>query len=180
MDACKPGKELGGVYRAAEEYIKQKKPELLQGLDKNVGTGMGLEFRESGTTLNTKNTKEITAGMVFNLVIGVKDLERLNETDEKKKKYAIILADTIVVTPDGEPEMLTAESGSRWTDVSYEFGGDDEPEEKKPKKEKSSDFQFETRNRSTKVDFQHDDEARKQHQQELEQKLKEDAERRFA
>lgn len=32
MDACKPGKELGGVYRAAEEYIKQKKPELLQGL----------------------------------------------------------------------------------------------------------------------------------------------------
>ena len=37
----------------------------------------------------------VVQGMVFNLVIGVKDLERLNETDEKKKKYAIILADTV-------------------------------------------------------------------------------------
>ena len=33
--------------------------------------------------------------MVFNIYLGVNNLERANETDEKRKTYAIMIADTV-------------------------------------------------------------------------------------
>lgn len=44
---------------------------LVQHLTKNVGFGVGLEFRESSSLLNSSNTGTIKAGMTFNLAVGV-------------------------------------------------------------------------------------------------------------
>eukprot|EP00658_Telonema_sp_P-2_P038688 TRINITY_DN27707_c0_g1_i1.p1 TRINITY_DN27707_c0_g1~~TRINITY_DN27707_c0_g1_i1.p1 ORF type:complete len:906 (+),score=344.45 TRINITY_DN27707_c0_g1_i1:113-2719(+) len=182
IDTCLPGKEFSEVYKACEAHIEKHNAELLPGLVKNVGFGMGLEFRETGSLLSAKNSRKIQAGMVFNLVVGIANLERAGETEDKKKTYAIQIADTVVVNEEGEPDVLTIESKSGWTDVSYEFGGeDDEDEEPVTKKTKvEKEFNFETRPRTTKADFQVDDEARKQHQADLERKLQEEAAARFA
>jgi nucleosome binding factor SPN SPT16 subunit len=182
FEACTPGREFADVYKAAEAHIaKSENPDLKQNLEKNVGWGVGLEHRESGTLLNLKNTRKIAAGMVFNICLGLNNLERANETDEKRKTYAITIADTVAVNATGEPELFTVDAKSGWADVSYEFGDNDEPAEpeKKPvKAEKESVIT--TRVRQTKEDFQLDDDARKRHQADLERKLQEDASKRYA
>lgn len=43
---------------------------LLDKLPKNVGFGMGLEFRESTCLLNAKNSLPVKEGMVFNVSVG--------------------------------------------------------------------------------------------------------------
>ncbi len=48
---------------------------------------MGIEFRESAFSINSKNTKEFKPGMVFNLLIGFQNLENPKATDEKGKMY---------------------------------------------------------------------------------------------
>lgn len=62
---------------------------LVERLSKNIGFGMGLEFRESATVLNAKNTTAIKAGMVFNVCLGVAGLENPDATDPKLKTYAL-------------------------------------------------------------------------------------------
>ena len=47
---------------------------------KNVGFGMGLEFRESTCILNAKNASLVRAGMVFNVTVGTFDLQKAIES----------------------------------------------------------------------------------------------------
>lgn len=51
---------------------------------------MGIEFRESSYSINSKNTKEFKPGMVFNLIVGFQNLENPKATDEEGKMYFII------------------------------------------------------------------------------------------
>ncbi|XBI51157.1 hypothetical protein VPH35_033712 [Triticum aestivum] len=46
-------------------------PELLPNLTKSAGTGIGLEFRESGLNLTAKNDRLIKEGMTFNVNLGL-------------------------------------------------------------------------------------------------------------
>ena len=46
---------------------------LVEHLPKNIGFGMGLEFRESINLLKAGNERNITAGMVFNVAVGAWD-----------------------------------------------------------------------------------------------------------
>lgn len=43
---------------------------LVEKLPKNVGFGIGLEFRESSCLLNAKNANLVKAGMAFNVTVG--------------------------------------------------------------------------------------------------------------
>ena len=43
---------------------------MLEKLPKNVGFGLGLEFRESSCLLNAKNSTLVKEGMVFNVSVG--------------------------------------------------------------------------------------------------------------
>ena len=45
--------------------------QLAKGLGKNIGWGMGLEFRESAYQLSASNETQVRAGMVFNVSLGV-------------------------------------------------------------------------------------------------------------
>ena len=51
--------------------MQEKGQELLaEKLAKNVGFGIGLEFRESSCLLNAKNATLVKAGMAFNVTVG--------------------------------------------------------------------------------------------------------------
>ena len=57
----------------------------MEKLSKNLGFGMGLEFRESSNMITSKNEGVVRAGMVFNVCIGVQGLENVETKDPKKK-----------------------------------------------------------------------------------------------
>lgn len=44
---------------------------LVEHLPKNIGFGMGLEFRESVNVLKAGNERKVAAGMVFNVAVGM-------------------------------------------------------------------------------------------------------------
>jgi nucleosome binding factor SPN SPT16 subunit len=96
-----------------------------------------LEFREPDLLLTRTNNTTLAAGMVFNLCIGFGDLIKggkigdkpgqVTESKESKKikgfgkQYAVLMADTVVITPGGAmPEVLTNLNRS-YDKVSYEL-----------------------------------------------------------
>ncbi|KAG8217204.1 FACT complex subunit SPT16 [Butyriboletus roseoflavus] len=91
----KDGKTLRDVYHFTVEYIREKKPDLEKNFVKNLGSGIGIEFRDSAYLLSPKNGRQLRSSMVFNLVLGFSDL-----MDESGKKYALHLVDTVRVGPD--------------------------------------------------------------------------------
>ncbi|KAL7235426.1 hypothetical protein ACSBR1_018840 [Camellia fascicularis] len=57
ISALKPGNKAGAAYEAALSVVEKDAPELVANLTKSTGTGIGLEFRESGLSLNGKNDR---------------------------------------------------------------------------------------------------------------------------
>ena len=77
--------------------LKSKAPHLEPHLTKSCGFATGLEFRESAFQLNAKSEQVFRAGMVFNLALGLENLEDKDATDSRGKKYALFLAETVLV-----------------------------------------------------------------------------------
>ncbi|KAF0909578.1 hypothetical protein E2562_037394 [Oryza meyeriana var. granulata] len=121
IEALKPGNRMSAVYQAAVEVIEKNAPELLPNLTKSVGTGIGLEFRESGLNLNPKNDRIIKEGMIFNVSLGLHNLQAETKS-EKTKQYSLLLADTCIVPS----EILTASCSKLVKDVAYSFNDEDE------------------------------------------------------
>lgn len=91
------GAKLSDVYNAAEAYVKKEKPNLLDKMTKTLGFVTGIEFRESSLVIGPKNNTVVKKGMVFNVNLGFSDLENAESTDDRYKKYALFLSDTVVV-----------------------------------------------------------------------------------
>ncbi|AMD22447.1 HGR108Wp [Eremothecium sinecaudum] len=110
------------VYEAAVQYINNKKPELLSSFTKNVGSLIGLEFRDSQFILNSKNDyRKAEAGDCFNISLGLNSLK-----DSKTgATYALQIADTVQLTSSGEPKLLTSYTKSR-SQVSFYFNNEEE------------------------------------------------------
>lgn len=130
LESIKEGTKIKDVYIAAQEFIKEKKPELLPYFLKNVGWGTGIEFRDNTLLLNEKNPHVLKEGMTLNVVIGFQNIPNDDATDAKSKVYSILLIDTIKVT-NGHPIVFTESPKSRG-DVSYYFK--EEEEDSKPVK----------------------------------------------
>jgi len=62
--------------------------------------------------ISEKNECEIQVGMSFNVIVAATDLMC------KEKKYAIMIADTIIIRED-EPEILTGQASSKYDEISY-------------------------------------------------------------
>ena len=75
------------------------RPHLEKKLTKNVGTSIGLEFREGSLSLNGKNETRVRAGMTFNVAVGLEGLEDKEATDKRGQTYAIFLVCQRVSTP---------------------------------------------------------------------------------
>lgn len=135
-----PGKTIAKVVEKVRKFIQSRNASLLEKLTKNLGFGIGLEFRESCNLLTAKNTTVIEEGMAFNVAFGFQGIP-IPESQRKKKKldsYAVFLADTVVVLKD-ETKYYTKVSKA-WSKVRYDIddGGDDADDEPEAKKKKSS------------------------------------------
>eukprot|EP01118_Nematostelium_gracile_P011535 TRINITY_DN4109_c0_g1_i4.p1 TRINITY_DN4109_c0_g1~~TRINITY_DN4109_c0_g1_i4.p1 ORF type:complete len:781 (+),score=207.84 TRINITY_DN4109_c0_g1_i4:750-3092(+) len=187
------GTKLNSIYGRAISLIESRKPELVEKFTKNAGFGMGIKFQESEYIINSRNDKTIQLGMVFNLSIGFQGLET-QFSDPKRKTYAVLISDTVAITPEG-PECLTEKISKKWTDNSFETGDAEEEPKKKvpPKKEISraskdtkeediaeSRFRESTVQRAeAKSKMQELEDKRKEHQKKLEEKKRKEAEDRF-
>ncbi|CAL5028226.1 unnamed protein product [Urochloa decumbens] len=178
IEALKPGNQMSAVYQAAVKVIERDAPELLPYLTKSAGTGIGLEFRESGLNMNAKNDRRIKQGMVFNISLGLHNVQA-ETTSEKTKQFSLLLADTVVVTEKGN-EILTAPCSKAVKDVAYSFNEDEEDVPVVKVESKTVDVI------PTKATLRSDnqemskEELRRQHQAELARQKNEETARRLA
>ncbi|KAF9962002.1 FACT complex subunit spt16 [Mortierella alpina] len=181
LDAMKEGVQIKDVYSRAIDFIRNKRPELEKKFVKNLGFGTGLEFRESSYLLNSKNPKELQRDMIFSVSVGFQDIDNPKATDDKSKKYSLLLIDTVRITQEA-PQILTS-CETTLSEVSYFFKDPAEEEEEPVKKESpthsraSKSAVLNTKFRSEQ-DEASKDSARKEHQKLLaEQKHAEGIER---
>ncbi|XAR52735.1 hypothetical protein NMG60_11020956 [Bertholletia excelsa] len=182
ISALKPGNKAGAAYQAALSAVEKDAPELVGNLTKSAGTGIGLEFRESGLSLNGKNDRLLKPGMVFNVSLGFQNLQ--SETkNPKTQKFAVLLADTVVVG-ESNPEVVTSISSKAVKDVAYSFNEDDEEEEEERMKVKAeANGSKALPSKATLRSVNHEmskEELRRQHQAELARQKNEETARRLA
>ncbi|VAH41306.1 unnamed protein product [Triticum turgidum subsp. durum] len=180
LAACKPGNQMSAVFKAAVAVFEKNAPELLPHLTKSAGTGIGLEFRESGLNLNGKNDRLIKEGMIFNVNLGLSNMQA-ETNNEKTKQFSLLLADTALVN-DKAAEILT-NCSKAVKDVAYSFN-EDEEEVPKPKRAKVEPNGAEAL--PSKATLRSDnqemskEELRRQHQAELARQKNEETARRLA
>lgn len=185
IEALKPGKKLNEVYTIGLEKLKEKKPSLMNNLVKNnFGFLTGLEFRESSFLISPKCEEEVKANMVFVVYVGLQGMENADAKDEQSKVTALLLSDTVLVSEEGNNEILTERAKSRLKSNVIRFKEDVEAE---PFNNKENDvvdalgrgkrsvvLQEQTRNKTTNED------KRKEHQRDLGRLLNESARERLA
>mmetsp|Transcript_3937 Transcript_3937/g.10265 ORF Transcript_3937/g.10265 Transcript_3937/m.10265 type:complete len:1060 (+) Transcript_3937:110-3289(+) len=128
ISALRPGVALSAAYHAALNRLKSKRPDLEKKLTKNVGTAIGIEFREGSLQLNAKNEARVREGMAFNVAVGLEGLEDKDATDKRASTYALFLADTVIVKADGAPDVFTDKALKGWSDISYQLNAEDDDE----------------------------------------------------
>lgn len=180
ISALKPGNKVSAAYQAALSVVEKDAPELIPNLTKSAGTGIGLEFRESGLNLNAKNDRVVKAGMIFNVSLGFQSLQ--NQTNNpKKQNFSLLLADTVIIDND-RTEVATSKSSKAVKDVAYSFN-EDEEEEEKPKGKSEVNGTEALTSKTTLRSDNHDvskEELRRQHQAELARQKNEETARRLA
>ncbi|NIG60697.1 suppressor of Ty 16-like protein [Pontoporia blainvillei] len=102
------GVKICDVYNAVMDVVKKQKPELLNRITKNLGFGMGIEFREGSLVINSKNQYKLKKGMVFSINLGFSDLTNKEGKKPEEKTYALFIGDTVLVDEDGPATILTS------------------------------------------------------------------------
>ncbi|KAJ3126078.1 FACT complex subunit spt16 [Nowakowskiella sp. JEL0407] len=119
----KEGVTCAEVYAKAKQFLESKDPSLKDHFMKDCGFGIGIEFRESAYMLSPACNKEIKAGMVFNLILGLQNLENPGATDPRKKTYALLISDVVMVQKAGTTPgaILLTDVKKRKLDVCFEL-----------------------------------------------------------
>ncbi|KAL5582711.1 hypothetical protein UlMin_015153 [Ulmus minor] len=181
IGTLKSGNKVSAAFQAALSVVEKDAPELVPHLTKTAGTGIGLEFRESGLNLNAKNDRILRPGMVFNVSLGFQNLQAETK-NPKTQKFSVLLADTVIVR-ENIPEVLTHSSSKAVKDVAYSFNEDDDEEEDRVKVKSETRSGGATSSKATlRSDNQEmsKEELRRQHQAELARQKNEETARRLA
>ncbi|KAJ3218860.1 FACT complex subunit spt16 [Dinochytrium kinnereticum] len=127
MSSIKDGILCSELYQIALDYVSKSRPELKDNFVKNIGFGIGIEFKESAYSLSSKSSRSLKPGMVLNLVVGFSNLENPDAKDARSKIYSLLLSDIIQVKENGA-ELLTS-FDKDFKDISWEMNDDNESEE---------------------------------------------------
>jgi len=122
LDCLKPGVSFKDIYDEARKHVRQKKPELVDKFVKNVGFSTGLEFKDQQLVVSERSERKVAPGMVLVVSVGFVEMD-------SDKPWAVWIADTVVVLPDGSDtrcRQLT-NAGKQYNEVVYEL--DEKPEE---------------------------------------------------
>ncbi|AWU73703.1 hypothetical protein CAS74_001510 [Pichia kudriavzevii] len=115
----KDGSRFNEIYNEAIKYIDHHNSSLKSNFVKNIGTLIGIDFRDSAAVINSKNERVLKENSVVNLVLGFSNLN-----DEEKGSYGLLLSDTIRIT-GSEPILLT-ESPKIKKEIAFYFDDDEE------------------------------------------------------
>ncbi|XP_076957772.1 FACT complex subunit SPT16-like [Bidens hawaiensis] len=181
VGSLKPGNKASDVYKAAFAVVEKEAPELTSNLTKSAGTGIGLEFRESGLNLNEKNERVLKAGMVFNVSLGFQNMQT-KSSKAKSQNYALLIADTVIVTATGH-EVVTALSSKAFKDVAYSFNDGEEEDDEMAQVKVDSNRNEALHSKATLRSDNHEmskEELRRQHQAELARQKNEETAQRLA
>lgn len=179
FESITEGAIVKDIYQKAVDFIQEKNPGLLTYFLKNVGWGIGIDFRDNTLMLNAKNTTKLPAGAVLCVSIGFNNIPNPEAKDKKNKIYSLFLSDTVLVTSEA-PTLWTNSPNNR-SSVAFYF---EEEEEKKPvKKEKKpvqsvilkSKLRGEARNQD-----EDSEQKRKLHQKDLHAKLQKLGQEKYA
>lgn len=179
------GIKLCEVYETGIEYVKKEKANLLENLTKNFGFAMGIEFKESSLMISQKTTAIAKKGMVFNVNIGLANLQNKDATDKEGKLYALYIGDTVMVN-EGQPASVLTASKKKIKNVGIFLKDESEEEENDEEKENAPKPEILGRGKRTaviesKLRSEHpSEEKRKEHQKELALLLNEKAKERLA
>lgn len=183
LNALRPGSPVSEAYKAALEVMEREGREFVPHLTKTSGTGIGIEFRESGLSLNSKNDRIVKVGMVFNVSLGLQNLESESSQDPKTKNFSLLLADTVVIKEKGS-ECATSNCSKSYDDIAYSFKDEEEEEQdkSKPKVASSNGVDAQYLKATLRSDNQEmtKEEVRRQHQAELARQKNEETARRLA
>lgn len=186
IESIKDGAVCSDVYKAAVEFVKEKNPDMEQRFMKNVGWGIGIEFKDSSAILNAKNTHALRDGMTLNVVVGFSDIPNpdAKASGSKDKTYSLILADTVKVGYDESVVFTDSDKGKG--NISYYFKQDGD--EKKPAKvkaektggAKSAILRSKLRGETREKPDDTNEKRRQMHQKELHEKLQRAGEEKYA
>ncbi|RDX60939.1 FACT complex subunit SPT16, partial [Mucuna pruriens] len=115
IGSLKPGNKLSAAYQAAVSVVENDAPDLISYLTKSAGTGIGIEFRESGLNINAKNEQMVKEGMVFNVSLGFQNLQS-DSIKSKNKQFSLLLGDTVIINKD-KTEVVTSMSTKALKDI---------------------------------------------------------------
>ncbi|KAJ9066835.1 FACT complex subunit spt16 [Entomophthora muscae] len=124
LTKIKPGVPFSQLYSAALKFITENRPELESHFTKNIGFVTGIEFRESGLTLQPKSIHKLQENMVICLSLGFQNLTEKTTG----KKYSLLLIDTVRVLADGA--LVLTDALRELTDATYQIKNDKEPTKK--------------------------------------------------
>ena len=135
IDALRSGVKLNSVYQKVRSKLSESKfPQLAEKLGKNIGFGMGIDFRESALLIGAKNDQVakkgifsiflfiqiifFILGMIFNFYVAVSDLTNSEAKDSKSKQYAICIGDTVLVNGEDQPATVLTNGKKKAKNVS--------------------------------------------------------------
>jgi nucleosome binding factor SPN SPT16 subunit len=178
LNSIKVGMKFSELYKIAQDYVAENRPDLAAKFNKNCGFVIGIELRENTHVISLKcdQTIEHNTCLVFN--IGFTDLENPEAKDSRGKHYALSVADTIRVT-HSQPSFLTI-GGKKLSDICYSF---EDSKPSKPGKATSENGQasksqnsaiLQTKFRSQAQEEETPEQRRRTHQQELFEKKNRD------
>ncbi|KAF4519024.1 hypothetical protein B566_EDAN009787 [Ephemera danica] len=130
------GVKLSELYESGVEFVQKSKPNLLDNFTKNWGFGMGIEFRESSLVIGPKTNVTAKKGMVFNLNVGISNLQNPDATEKEGKTYALFVGDTVMVN-EGAPATIFTNSKKKVKNVGIFLKDEDEEEEEEEEETKS-------------------------------------------
>ncbi|KNC74617.1 hypothetical protein SARC_12842, partial [Sphaeroforma arctica JP610] len=130
-----PGVELSALYTLCTDYLEANKPEWRGYFVKNIGFGIGIEFRDSDTVINAKSHYKALNGMTFNLSIGLQGIP-IAGGKGKGKVFAVSVADTVLIQ-QGEITVLTDRCALKYNDIVYSLEDEEDKESTKKKSSRS-------------------------------------------
>eukprot|EP00939_MAST-03C_sp_MAST-3C-sp1_P001704 g1704.t1 len=136
LKAIKPGAKFSDAHDAARKSLESSKmPQLAKHLHKTVGTGIGIEVKES-LALSAKSANVFRVNMAFNVVVALtgvsnEDVNEGGDGAETLKTYDVRIGDTVVVQRGvddrtGHHCALLTKSKYEWSRVAYNINKDGE------------------------------------------------------
>jgi len=133
----KPGVELSRIYESALDIIRKKNPALEKHFLPSVGYGIGLAPQDDYMSIGPDNRLVAEKGMSFVVFVGFQDVDETAHnkiTDEKRKKYSLVIGDTVILPLNEVNAKVLTTGDLDYDDVSYSL--EDEHEEKPAKSKK--------------------------------------------